>query len=301
MYGAAEPPFVGPSKLRLEENRASDKKAILDELQSSFSQLGIDYGRIAFYEQAAFQAAERDHPTLFQRYAEFVEARRYDAAYLAQVRQVIPEVAAYLRAELAKDGQEGACVDCSLVLSKILEKLGIWNYVAAGSVTVEFDRSTGLPTQHWPHLLGNAQAVGHAWVSAPPFRVVDLTIGQQKAPQRIRPHLPDMIVAEACEPVDEVSLDDLLHPDLQLHMLNEYGGLPTIHQVMDRKPEIARLIRTFRPFAVRHGPIRAKYIPCCMTAVEDPFESIQAQCFSRRSLPAIFDDLVRATGIRPLT
>lgn len=301
MYGGPSGPLgTGSDKVRPGENSASHKAARREELESFFSALGIDCGQIAFYNQAAFKAAEQKQPTLFQRYAEFVEARSYDAGYLARARQMIPKIAAYLHAELAKDGQEGACVDCSLALSKILERVGIWNYVAAGSVTVEFDPQTRLPTQHWPHMRGSEQAVGHAWISAPPFRVIDLTIGQQRNAERIRPHLPDMIVAEDCEPVAEVRLDDLMHPDLQLRILSEYGGLPTIHQVMERKPEIANLLRTFRPFAVRREPIFAKYFPCCMTALEEPFEAVQSACFSRRFLPALFDDLVREGGIGPL-
>jgi hypothetical protein len=297
MHGPVLPVRVGVEKFRPGEDVASPRTATRRELEASFTELGINCDQIAFYNQPAFKAAERKDPALFQRYAEFIEATRFSDEYVARARRAIPKIAAYLRAELARDGQEGACVDCSLALSKILEKLGIWNYVAAGSVTVEFDPQTGLPTQHWPHLLGSEKGVGHAWVSAPPFRVIDLTINQQRNAQRIRPHLPEMIVSETCEPVAEIGLDDLLHPDLQHHILTQYGELPTIHQVMERKPEIARLLRTFRPFGVRTGAIFAKYIPCCMTALEEPFEAIQSQCFSRRPLPSIFDDLVRACGL----
>jgi hypothetical protein len=292
MYGGpAESLAISPATFRPADSGPGRPTATREELESLFSGLGIDCSQVGFYNQPAFHVAERNSPSLFQRYAEYVEARPYDAAYLARARRIVPQIAAWLRAELAKGGREGACVDCSFALSKILDKVGLWNYVTAGSVTVEFDPQTRLNTHHWPHMLGDGEAVGHAWLTAPPFRVIDLTIAQQKNTERIRSRLPAMIVAEACEGVAEVSLDDMLHPDLQLRILSMYGALPTIHQVMDRKPEIANVLRTFPPFAVRLPPVRAKYFPCCMTALEEPFESICSPCFSGRSLSALLEEM----------
>ncbi len=293
---------LGQGTLRLDRRKASPGSALRTqaELGSFFSELGIDCRQIEFYNQPAFKAAEQNNPTLLERYAEFVEASRHDVQYLARARQLVPKIAAYLRAELGKSGQEGACVDSSLALSKLLERVGIWNYVAAGSLTVECDPETQLPAQHWPHMLGNSEAVGHAWLTAPPFRVIDLALAQQTSAERIQPHLPEMIVAEECEEVAEVSLDDMIHADLQLKILLECGTLPTIHDVMARKPEILRIMRTFRPFAVRSQRIVAKYFPCCITALEEPFEAVRLDCFSRRSLPELLDGMRRDPELRTL-
>jgi hypothetical protein len=107
--------------------------------------------------------------------------------------------------------------------------------------------------------------------------------------------LPELILAEACEPVGDVSLDDLLHVDIQRQLLTTYGALPTVHQVIGRKPEIAKIMRMFPPRGVRVQPILAKYIPCCIMALEEPFDAIRASCFSQRPLPSLFADLLRHT------
>ncbi len=282
-------------KFPLRGDGLDHRRTTRDELESLFAGLGIDCGPIAFYHHPAFKAAERDNPAFLQHYAEYVESRHYSQEYLTRVRQIVPRVAALLRAELAAGGFEGSCMECSLSASKLLEQLGLWNYVTAGSITVEFDAATGLSPQHWPHILGSAQAVGHAWIVAPPFHVIDLTIGHQKSTEHLRPHLPEILLADDCEPVSLISLDDLVHPDLQLQMLGLSGSLPTMQEILERKPEIERVLRLFPPFAVRGDTNLAKYFPCCITALDEPFESLRPGCFGGKPLTSLLAVLCRSS------
>jgi hypothetical protein len=69
---------------------------------------------------------------------------------------------------------------------------------------------------------------------------------------------------------------------------------------MQQKPEIARILHTFRPFAVRVETSRAKYFPCCITALEEPFEAVRLNCFSGRSLAELYQQMGRHAEIGPL-
>lgn len=49
---------------------------------------------------------------------------------------MLPIIAEVVRAEVARDGQLGVCVDVSMMLTKILEEEGIWCYALKGALTV---------------------------------------------------------------------------------------------------------------------------------------------------------------------
>ena len=57
------------------------------------------------------------------------------------------------------EGRLGACIDLSMVLSRILDAEGIWNYVVKGSLTLTFPRSVQPgPIYFWPIDEGDFQA-----------------------------------------------------------------------------------------------------------------------------------------------
>src|SRR6266540_116994 len=88
-------------------------------------------------------AQEQRDPEFLVRYAEFVNLRRATPEYEAFARSQTVKAAAFLHERLVKDGRPGACVDISGLLSRFLDRLGVWNYVVKGGLVLEFSAATG--------------------------------------------------------------------------------------------------------------------------------------------------------------
>jgi hypothetical protein len=65
---------------------------------------------------------------------------------------------------------------------------------------------------------------------------------------------------------------------------------------MRQRPEVAQMLRTFRPFCVRHEKATLKYFSCCAGALAEKFEVARTQCFSSRTYQQLFDDLMGEIG-----
>lgn len=264
-------------------------------IQNLLQDLDIDYSRPEFYNRAEFKQAESKDQFFLETYAEFIEVQSYSEAYLTRARTLVPRVVRYLRQELARDGRLGACIDASLSLTKILERLEIWNYVAAGSLTVDFDKIAGIGPRYWSHFAepGSKAKAGHAWIAAPPFKVIDITLRQQLQTDQERPFLPDIVMAEKIGPVEGVSLDDMVDQDLQVKWLQQFGRLPTIQEFMRQHKGAAQVMGKFHPLAVRAEHATLKYFPCMISAPMETFEEHTSHCFSGRTTSQLYDDLCK--------
>ncbi len=272
----------------------------LSEIEESLRSRGIDYSTPEFYNDPAFKRAEADDPIFLENYAELIESQTYSEAYIERVRAIVPKVVEFLSAELARDGRLGACIDASLVLTKILERLGIWNYVSGGSLTIDFDQDTGVGTRYWAHFVepGAEAKVGHAWVTAPPFKVIDLTIRQQQFTQDQAPFLPRFVLSEQFTSVAGVSLDDMVDQDLQAKCRKAGISPPSIHEFMRTDGRgAARFMNKIHPFAIRTARATLKYFPCMMGAPLEAFEDHTGHCFSGRSTAQVYSDLCVALGL----
>jgi hypothetical protein len=89
--------------------------------------LGIGTAKPGFYDDPKFLAAEKNDPTLLEAYADFVESMDFEAAYLTSAERCIEYTARFLYERLVSDGRKGACIDASCVLSRFLERQGVWN------------------------------------------------------------------------------------------------------------------------------------------------------------------------------
>jgi hypothetical protein len=103
-------------------------------------------------------------------YADFVEGRDYTEEYLASAEKCIERTVEFLFGRLASDGRKGACIDASCVLSRFLERQGIWNYMVKGGLTVVFPPKSGLARTYFSPIMAkeNPAVAGHVWVSRRP-------------------------------------------------------------------------------------------------------------------------------------
>jgi hypothetical protein len=258
--------------------------------------MGVDYSSPDFYNQPTFLKVEEGNPRLLAAYGEYVEARNYDKQYLQRSHRVLKNVIAFLHRELVKDGRLAACRDASFTTMKILERLGIWCHMVGGSLTIDFAPETGLATRYWAHIFGNPDAAGHAWITAPPFTVIDMTIGRQPSTEQIKPYVPEYVMTMEAGPVAGVSLEDLLDINLEREMRRGGYRIPTIHELMRQQPHIAAMMTTFRPFSVSYPKATLKYFPCRPEALKERFEEARTHCFSGRNVPQLFADMMAEIG-----
>ena len=148
-------------------------------LEKHFKKLNIDYNSIAFYDSNEFLKQEQKNNRFLELYANYVNEKKYSIEYIERAKKEIPLIAKILNQELKKDGRLGACIDISIVLSRILEKEGYWNYLTKGSLTIDFPIESKIETKYfWSVDDGEFQS-GHTWVVAPPFNVIDIALRQQ--------------------------------------------------------------------------------------------------------------------------
>lgn len=185
----------------------------LADLVAEWEQDGVPCEQPGFYDHPHYVRTERDQPDYIAAYARYVRERTYAPAYLARSRQVIREAAALLGRAVAEDGRPNLCVAVSKVLSKMLEREGVWNYVAAGALAVAFHVGPQRLTRHFFPFDVRPVDAAHAWVVAPPFRVVDLTIRQQRYPGPVQAYLPPHVLARHTQPAP-IQLQELCAPAL---------------------------------------------------------------------------------------
>src|SRR5690606_32461779 len=95
---------------------------------------------------------------------------------------------------IAEPDNLGLCDSVSRMLYTILKQEGIWSYIVRGNVRVDFASHLNLPI-----IFTNDPPFddGHAWVVAPPFGIIDLTIKYQHYTRNEQKYIPDYIMAES--------------------------------------------------------------------------------------------------------
>ena len=271
----------------------------LDRLQELFAKLKIDTGSPGFYDDPHFIQQEKADANFLETYARFVELRPYETEYLQRVRCELPLIFETFRREVATAGADGACIDASNVLSRMLDREGIWNYGVKGSVTIHFSKTSGIPPLYfWSYdIHPESRPVGaaHAWIVAPPFRVVDLTIKYQPY-ERGRDMLPEGVLAENA---------DLAAADFKDMFSEEYleqRGLPYMFILAAKmssadviKALVPRLIEFqefFHASSIECPAVRLKYVPIAIGAPAEGLEGITNRRYNGRFGFEIYRDLI---------
>lgn len=183
-------------------------------LERAFANRSIPIDAPGFYDAPAFLEAEAKDPRFLENYARYVEARDYDSGYLEVAAGKIQSVAKALEQIIAVDGRLGACVDACGMLGRMLDRLGVWNYVAKATLTIEFPAESHLARQHFWVLDEGAFVAAHAIVVAPPFGVVDVTLRHQHYKAEQARYLPPVVVADDWRRVDWAA-DDLANAEIR--------------------------------------------------------------------------------------
>lgn len=251
--------------------------ASYNTLVEKFKELEIPTDNPGFCDHPAFLTTEQINPDFLNWYAAYVAKRPYDLAYLTNTRKTVANVVRLLHAELLKNGRLGACIDISGILSRILDKEGIWNCGVKGSLTINFPKNANISPRHfWSVDHGNFVA-GHAWVFAPPFTVIDISVRQQPYKGREIKYLPEIVLSDDIKQV-LVHIDDVVSPSARMEML-AYGVPPNQHLYQAAKyiPHIFSSIPAISAPGL-HGT-KLKYTPVAIHAPDSLLEEMNNMSF----------------------
>ncbi len=250
----------------------------------------IPIDRPGFYDHPAFTAMEGQDPRYLNNYARFVQRKVYDKAYLSRVRSEVPFIAELFRTELVKNGRLGACVDASMALSRILDSEGFWNYCVKGALTVTYPRGSGQSPSRFYSIDEGNFAAGHAWIVAPPFHVLDITIKQQPYNPACLPHLPDSILAEHGEPL-RPQPEHVMSPIVIAHFRSR--GVSRSKMLEASTPGLGRFLATFPPYMVKWQQTDLDYVTVAIGASDKPLKEIVNMRYEGRYAIEVYEQIIK--------
>ena len=157
----------------------------------AFERFHVQYDELGFWNQPQYKKWFND---TMEEYAFFVNLQPYSRDYIKRSRLIIQQVCSLLYDQLERDLDNiGQCIPVSKMLASILEKEGIWNYQVIGKVQIDFSSELNRPSIY-PSM--SPFDDGHAWVVAPPFGVIDLTIKHQHYPRGLSEYIPEVVMYE---------------------------------------------------------------------------------------------------------
>lgn len=242
-------------------------------LKSDFQARGIPTDCPGLRDHPMFLQAHGEDRAYLNKYAAFVAGRPYGAAYLQHARTVITNVAGVLFDALKANGRLGACVDMAGHFSRILEKEGVWSCGIKGSLAISFPLASKEASTHlWSVDCGGIVA-GHAWLYAPPFSIVDVSIRQQAYGGNKRAYLPDMNLVEFPDLAD-VEIEDVITPEARDELA--MSGVPRSLFFSTAAPGMRAVQDIFSAHTCTspQGAVM-KYCPVAVLASDSPLEIIR--------------------------
>ncbi len=251
---------------------ASDHARINAQLQ----QLGIDTTQFGFFDQPAFLEAERRDGAFLEQYASWVQTRPRTADYDARVRRIVPRLAELLADLFEREEMQRSCVHVSSMMQRILDRLGVWSFGVKGSMIAVVARENlwrGQAMRDVPDFHG--AELGHAWVVAPPFVIVDGTIRlQNPVGDPMNAFIPPTVAVEDA-PLIKPTLDDVVSAELQALYQKREGQLDSrLHHRLE--PKLNAFGRTFPSREVRFGDLALRYVPVAVRISDVGLEEINA-------------------------
>lgn len=258
---------------------------------SLFHELGIDMSQPGFYDEPNFVAQEQRNSRFAERYAEWVLLRERDQAYDARVQTIVPQVTDILQRRIVQHNWYGACIAMTAILTRILDRLGIWNIPIRGSASVYAEGSS----RHFAIIDQNEGAgfdTGHMWVIAPPYDVIDVTLHHQRwRGDAFQRHVPPIILGKGLANV-KARAQDVIAPELRSQMPRD----PNIHYTVF--PDQRRVLETFPAKQFISGSTDIRYVPAGVSFPDLPLERINEE--ARAGVPGIqiwTDDILPVLGM----
>mgnify|MGYP000023534362 FL=1 len=263
--------MMGEAKRRKNGNEAKFRR-----LDQQLTGAGVNTDQFGFCDGEAFLAAEQRDPSLLETYAQWVMLRPRDREYDAHVRETVPKLAQLVATVLEEDTLEGSCEMACSLLTKSLDRLGVWSVGMVGSSTFEVkdqDIWRGLHTVDRADFPG--ARLGHTWVCAPPFVVVDASIKRQRwAGDDIYPYVPSIILDDWGR-MTKPTPKDVISAEIRAEMMVARGAIPNgvIYQL---EPNLKKFSETFPATEIVIDRLTARYIPTAANLSDGTLEEINS-------------------------
>lgn len=180
------------------------------------------------------------------------------------------------------------------MLGRILDRLGVWNYVAKATLTIKFPASSGISDRYfWNFDVGEFVAP-HAVVVAPPFGVVDLTARKQAYSSGESDHIPNIILAKKWS-LGNWEPADLANPIILADLRERRISFDTFLNKV--RPDTANVIQSLPVRIVQEDGTTFKYVMVAVGGTIEPLEGVVGYRPGGRTALEIFErDIVPAFG-----
>jgi len=260
--------FPGPSP----DVSVVSYEAPLEHIVGAWKQHGLPIDGPGFYDHPAYIRAEQAQPDYINTYARYVRDQAYTEGYLARSEAVIQAAAALLSKEVMGDGRPNLCVTVSKVLSKLLEREKVWNYVVVGAFSVSMRIDGSWQTHSFFPFDVRPIDAAHAWIVAPPFSIIDLTLRQQRYPGPVAAYLPDRLLANYTFGAD-VSSREVCAPALLLGLrLKGFSNEDILDCI---SPSLRLFSSVFPPEVVQTASATLKYVPIRIVTPEGDLDQLR--------------------------
>lgn len=263
-------------------------QASLEDIVRVWKRNGLPIDQPGFYDHPRYVRVEQAQPGYINTYARYVRDQRYSEPYLDRSEAVIQAASSLLSKEVIADGRTNLCVAASKVLSKILEREKIWNYVVVGAFSVSI-RIDGRWQSHsfFPFDVRTVDAA-HAWVVAPPYCIVDLTLRQQRYPGPAAAYLPDCLLTTYTFGAD-VTARDVCSPALLLGLhLKGFSD----DEILDRAfQSFKQFSSVFPPEVMQTASATLKYVPTRIITPEGDLDRLHALTINGKTPEVLYQRL----------
>lgn len=234
-----------------------------EEIQRKFEVNKIPTGNPGFYDHPNFKSLEAADPQYLNNYARFVQTKSYSDEYIRSAEKKVPQIVDLIYSELVKDNKPQDSREVAMVLSKVLEKEGFWNYIVKGALSIYFPSDTNVvPKFYYPIDIIDEEA-GHYWVVVPPFTVLDITVKLQSYCGLETKYIPNFIMEKHCEPSE---IDPMEVCSFEVRHYYKSLEIPVSNLLQTIEPELLEFSKVFHPLAVRCLDTTFKYSPCAIIA-----------------------------------
>jgi hypothetical protein len=267
------------------KKRQAALKAEFGRLDQELKNLGVDALKFGFYDQSAFLAEESKDSRFLEKYGEWVNLRPFDEAYAAHVKNVVPKLTMLVHSEFVEYGLEGGCVAASGMISRILDRLGVWSVAVSGSLILDVDNGRIRRMLHSvdePDFPG--AALGHAWIIAPPYKVVDATISLQHwHGDDMGRYVPLFVLASDEAIKIRPKVDDVVSNKIRIKAASAGYSDSDLHYQLE--PHLKVFGAKFSALEINEKNLKLRYVPVAVRQTDVPLERINIE--SGRGRPAI--------------
>jgi len=277
-----------------EEQRDAPAVDEHNRLTEEFQASGIDPSELGFYDQPAFLAMEEHDKNYIQKYAEWIISRPMDADYEAHVRTIVPKLAAIIASALATDIMPGACITAYGMMTRMLDRLGVWSFGLYGSANL-YVPQRGLHQSF--HALdfdpGPNSVTGHAWLCVPPYLIADASLAfQDWADAQMADVVPQVVlVDDTAATVIQPTVEDCAGEAFRNFRGRQLPltGPELLHCL---EPRFAAFGQRFPAHEVALGELTVRYVPVVVRLPSLRLEHINLETEWGRSAITIWNDVV---------